>query len=232
MGILFATARFAAGVVVGAAITIALAAVFLPQATSLLPQVFAAPVETRLADGGADAADPTGVAPAPAGDDAGIWAQQTSDLTPVPPVAGAEVGADVAATQPASTPTAEADTTTAGPSVDDESADIPQQLADLPELGPPPTASEPGGDPAETDAVPSRQGEMVGPASRMPVWVPFHSEVSANGFARNLSTRAEHPFTVSKEGPGAYQVYFVFADEIERRTVMEKIEAVTGEDTP
>jgi len=40
------------------------------------------------------------------------------------------------------------------------------------------------------------------------VWKPFHSEVSATGFARRLSTQLGYPFRALREGPARYHVVF------------------------
>jgi len=60
------------------------------------------------------------------------------------------------------------------------------------------------------------------------VWVPFHSERSANGFADTLSRHFEYPFSVRRNGPGAYQVTFSYADLAEREDLLGGIAELTG----
>jgi hypothetical protein len=60
------------------------------------------------------------------------------------------------------------------------------------------------------------------------VWAPFHSEMSANGFAERLTSSLDHPFTVAREGPGRYQVSFRYRDERQRRTLLARAAEVTG----
>jgi len=94
---------------------------------------------------------------------------------------------------------------------------------------------------APTDGAPT-EGEPVeaparartaaaGPASnagRAAVWVPFHSRMSADGFAERLSESLDHPFRVEREGPGRYQVVFAYGDESERRALLDEAAAATG----
>jgi len=60
------------------------------------------------------------------------------------------------------------------------------------------------------------------------VWVPFHSERSANGFADTLSRHFEYPFSVRRNGPGAYQVTFSYADLAKREDLLGGIAELTG----
>ncbi len=59
-------------------------------------------------------------------------------------------------------------------------------------------------------------------------WGPFHSEASANGFARRLSRETGRPFAVEKRGPGQYAVTFVYAGEADLSAMREQIADVTG----
>ena len=65
-------------------------------------------------------------------------------------------------------------------------------------------------------------------AATAPVWTPFHSEVSARGFANRLSEQIEHPFAVERQGPGAYQVVFSYSSPGERDVVLAEVSALTG----
>jgi hypothetical protein len=60
------------------------------------------------------------------------------------------------------------------------------------------------------------------------VWVPFHSRLSAGGFAERLTESLEHPFRVERRGPGAYQVGFGYRDEPHRRNLLAQAAEITG----
>jgi hypothetical protein len=66
--------------------------------------------------------------------------------------------------------------------------------------------------------------------STQTVWVPFRSQLSATGFASRLTGKLDHPFEVSREGPGRYQVIFSYANELERLAVLDQVQSVTGQD--
>lgn len=74
----------------------------------------------------------------------------------------------------------------------------------------------------------SRTNATPPPGRLQPVWVPFHSEMSANGFAARLTTSLDHPFRVQRRGPGRYQVVFAYADEPQRRAVLAQAAQATG----
>ena len=73
--------------------------------------------------------------------------------------------------------------------------------------------------------------QTTGNAS-MPVWVSFHSQMSAEGFARQLSDQFHHPFAVARQGPGDYQVVFDYGSIDERDALLDEIAAVTGYRAP
>ena len=60
------------------------------------------------------------------------------------------------------------------------------------------------------------------------MWVPFHSEMSAAGFAERLSDSLDHPFRVERRGPGRYQVVFAYRREPERETLLAEAARATG----
>ncbi len=60
------------------------------------------------------------------------------------------------------------------------------------------------------------------------VWVPFHSEMSARGFADRLSRSVHYPFEVQRRGPGRYQVVFGYADDPQRRALLQSAAEATG----
>ena len=59
-------------------------------------------------------------------------------------------------------------------------------------------------------------------------WSPFYSEASANGFAARLAQHLGREFRVVKNGAADYAVVFDYANEIERKEVLETIHALTG----
>lgn len=98
-------------------------------------------------------------------------------------------------------------------------ADDPAQE---PSAGPGPAAVA-AGSPA-----PGLAGRDAARTRRAPVWVPFHSRMSADGFAERLSESLDHPFRVERQGPGRYQVVFAYADEAQRVALLDEASAVTG----
>ena len=60
------------------------------------------------------------------------------------------------------------------------------------------------------------------------VWKPFHSEVSAQGFARRLSVQLGYPFRAMREGPATYQVVFDYSSDEQREVLRQQVEALTG----
>jgi hypothetical protein len=60
------------------------------------------------------------------------------------------------------------------------------------------------------------------------VWVPFHSERSASGFAERLTASLDHPFRVERRGPGRYQVVFAYADEPQRQALLTQAAETMG----
>lgn len=113
----------------------------------------------------------------------------------------------------------------------------------LPPIPSPPMLPQPAA-PAELLAGAARRERAVGlpleraaatppsvrtPASpQQPVWVPFHSEMSASGFAERLSAALRHPFQVERQGPGRYQVVFAYRDEPQRQALLDEAARVTG----
>ncbi len=59
-------------------------------------------------------------------------------------------------------------------------------------------------------------------------WKPFHSEVSASGFARRLSTQLGYPFHSIRKGPARYYVVFDYATEAQRLLLQQQVAAITG----
>jgi hypothetical protein len=80
--------------------------------------------------------------------------------------------------------------------------------------------------PSTLPTPPLADPEAPGFADTAQVWTPFHSEVSARGFANRLSEQIEHPFAVERQGPGAYQVVFRYSSPGERDVA--EVSALTG----
>lgn len=62
-----------------------------------------------------------------------------------------------------------------------------------------------------------------------PVWVPFHSQMSAEGFATRLSQALDHEFRVVRHGAGAYQVVFDAQNADEQALIMAQVTEITGQ---
>jgi len=107
--------------------------------------------------------------------------------------------------------------------VRDEPATLEALLAATPAPGDPPAAPDTKGSPRAM-----QDGSNTAAGGRSPVWVPFHSERSARGFARHLSERLEHPFAVSRQGPGQYQVQFEWQDALQRDELLAALAGATA----
>ncbi len=87
---------------------------------------------------------------------------------------------------------------------------------------------------ADADAAAAAEGADVATANagaqagEQTVWAPFHSEMSARGFAQRLSQALHHPFRVERRGPGRYQVVFGYGDDAERQTLLDRAAELTG----
>lgn len=113
--------------------------------------------------------------------------------------------------------------------------DVPEQtrLAAAVAATPGAAQPEPPAAPLSPDGAPLALEAADRPATddardAQPVWVPFHSRISASGFAGRLSESLSHPFRVERQGPGRYQVVFAYRDAAERRTLLDQAAAVTG----
>ena len=56
----------------------------------------------------------------------------------------------------------------------------------------------------------------------------FHSEASASGFANYLSQSINHPFEVTKLGPGQYQVSYSYSSYEQAQMLAAKVKLITG----
>ncbi len=64
--------------------------------------------------------------------------------------------------------------------------------------------------------------------SWFPVWDPFHSELSANAFARRLERITGLDYRVLRVGPAEYRVAVAYASEEQRQANVAAIEQATG----
>ncbi len=95
-----------------------------------------------------------------------------------------------------------------------------------------PDGVEPAGDATiETPADTPTETLAAKPASDAlwhPFWQPFRSQIAANGFAARLTAITDIDYRVLRLKPGAYQVAFAYADEVERNAKLTQIESATG----
>ncbi|MEM8765890.1 MAG: hypothetical protein AAGE43_00480 [Pseudomonadota bacterium] len=61
------------------------------------------------------------------------------------------------------------------------------------------------------------------------VWVPFHSQMSAEGFAARLGRELDHEFRVEKRGAGSYEVVFDAVDPIQQALLEARVREITGQ---
>lgn len=64
------------------------------------------------------------------------------------------------------------------------------------------------------------------------IWSPFRSEISASGFANNLSTQLDRAFRVVRRAPGHYEVVFDYLSDTELVEVLDAVEKITGVGQP
>jgi hypothetical protein len=69
---------------------------------------------------------------------------------------------------------------------------------------------------------------LQAPLELAAVWVPFHSQMSAEGFAARLSRELDHSFRVERQGAGAYQVVFDSTSPVQRDMLLAQIAEITG----
>lgn len=140
--------------------------------------------------------------------------QQTEDLR------GDPAEQPVAQTEDPTQPLEQAGQTARNPT--EPAPDVPLEISveQIPEASPTDTAAT---SKATYSAMPAPADNQIAT-----VWVPFHSERSANGFASTLSRHFEYPFSVRRNGPGAYQVTFSYADLAQRETLLMSIAELTG----
>jgi hypothetical protein len=61
-----------------------------------------------------------------------------------------------------------------------------------------------------------------------PLWNPFRSRASAQGFADHLSRLSGRRLSVEHQGPGQYRVLLAYRDETDLRLGLALIEEVSG----
>lgn len=77
--------------------------------------------------------------------------------------------------------------------------------------------------------LPPRTYDEQAPTSLASVWIPFHSQMSAEGFADRLSRELDHSFRVERQGAGAYQVVFDADSTAERDLLLTRVAEITGQ---
>jgi hypothetical protein len=82
---------------------------------------------------------------------------------------------------------------------------------------------------AEDTATLNEASAASEPTETSPVWVPFHSQMSAKGFATRLSLALDREFRVERQGAGAYQVVFDAADAGDRALILAEVSEITGQ---
>jgi len=79
---------------------------------------------------------------------------------------------------------------------------------------------------------PSPSPSYSSQSSSAAIWVPFHSAVSATGFAKRLSLQLGYPFQVTKDGPARYLVVFDYKSDEERALLVQQVATLTGYRAP
>ena len=84
--------------------------------------------------------------------------------------------------------------------------------------------------PVETAAVEAEERVSTEPPAPnwYPLWEPFHSELSADGFARRLERLTGLDYRVASVGRGRYQVAVAHTDDMDIEVALARIEAATG----
>ncbi len=117
-----------------------------------------------------------------------------------------------------------------------ESADPPAVGAAPAQAGPTPNqdapeSSSPPGFPrlvAESTPVVATTARSIAEPSWHPLWNPFRSRISAQGFADHLSRLSGRRFSVEHEGPGQYRVHLAYQDATDLQLGLALVEAVSG----
>ncbi|MEM1435277.1 MAG: hypothetical protein AAGG11_14550 [Pseudomonadota bacterium] len=217
--------RFVLGLIVGVAVVLIVATLLAPAtaevAASAEATAAAAVVGGVAATSAAeDAAEPETAVPDVVATEAEL---QSADAAPTPtglsasvtaaepPVAVGESGLMVEATVPDAV--TDAVVPAAPPSVAEASLEV---------AAPEPASAVAGDNGRLVDGDPEAGG------GQLSVWRPFHSEASAEGFARRLSSQLGYPFTVQRVAAAEYHVVFDYADGSERELLSRQIAALTG----
>lgn len=110
------------------------------------------------------------------------------------------------------------------PEPEPESAQIAQSAIDERSAGQPQSFAA---EPFAVDPL-TEQSDALADATTAVVWKPFHSEVSATGFARRLSVQLGYPFRALREGPAKYHVVFDYESDQQRELLRQQVQALTG----
>jgi hypothetical protein len=219
--------RFLIGIITGAALTLFIATAVdaptestLERARSQLESLWHGLIDTTSDSlfGAEDAASPTVTAePARERDDTldspfvpALALEAPEDVPPALPAGASAPSARQGVSEPAATtddPVAEREPATAGTTELIETLAPAEPVKEmLPDLNPPPAGTE-----------------------LAAVWPPFHSQMSAQGFAARLSRELDHSFRVERHGAGSYQVVFDTESPVEREALLAEIAEITGQ---
>lgn len=118
--------------------------------------------------------------------------------------------------------------TAAASETEPESDPAPAPLP-APEIAEPPVAESPPPDPS-AETMPAATATAPPAAERrwFAFWLPFHSELSAEGFRTRLERVTGLDYRIESPTPGEYQVAFAYRNEAERQQALAAIEAATG----
>ncbi|HEX7036297.1 MAG TPA: hypothetical protein VF210_11010 [Pseudomonadales bacterium] len=161
-----------------------------------------------------------------------IWHRAAAEVAPTEPNDTDEAEKVVVAAAPPQPP---GEPDAAAPAVPEQPAEPALTAAEPPAADPasPPDAAV--DEAPQPSAVPIPRPPDPEPVDRpqalsgvQRIWVPFHSEMSANGFAARLSRSLDHPFRVERRGPRSYQVVFRYRSEPERQALLAQAADATG----
>lgn len=88
--------------------------------------------------------------------------------------------------------------------------------------------ARPAPTPTEDEVTAAPPGAPEPQRSWQPVWRPFRSEISANGFAEHLARLTRQDYRVRRVRAWAYRVEFAYDQDAERTETLRQIEEKTG----
>jgi hypothetical protein len=156
-----------------------------------------------------------------------LTAPKPTSAPALAPEPAAPIEPEVVAGAAAASPAVEAVETAAPP----EPAELtgPQTMPEMNEPPPPELADLelPAAEPS-SEAIAGLPEGSPEAGSKVSVWRPFHSQLSAEGFARRLSMQLGYPFEVLKVDAAEYHVVFSYSDDVQRQTLSAQVLELTG----